>query len=144
MSNRLIALLTGNLEKGTEIKFDAFSNTSSKLIRPTPFYGYFPFDYQYSPLYELICVYQIGVAWLYGLYLGCTDTILTGFMIHIKAQLLILKNCINTFVERAVRKQVSTYKTVFSFLHTDHILSGRKREYCLCIEKNKFKMKFVM
>lgn len=106
LSNRLIALLTGNLEKGAEIKIDAVSNATVKLIRPTPFYGYFPFDYQRSPLYELICAYQLGNAWLYGLYLGCTDTILTGYMIHIRAQLLILKNRITIYVEKAEEKRV--------------------------------------
>lgn len=107
LSNRLIALLTGNLEKRMENKFDVTSNTTTKLIRPTPFYGYFPFDYQNSPLYELICVYQLGNAWLYGLYFGCTDTILTGYMIHIKAQLLILKNCIINYVEKAEERYVA-------------------------------------
>lgn len=113
LSNRLIALLTGNLEKGAEIKIDAVSNATLQLIRPTPFYGYFPFDYQRSPFYELICIYQLGNAWLYGLYLGCMDTILTGYMIHIRAQLLILKNRITTYVEKAEENRVgNTFRRI--------------------------------
>lgn len=115
--NRFIALLTGNLERGVEVKFDILSNSTTKLIRPTPFYGYFPFDYQRSPYYEFICFYQLGNAWLYGLYLGSIDTILTGYMIHIKAQLLILKNCISSYVQQATEKQVPRQYFLFIPLH---------------------------
>lgn len=67
----------------------------------TAFLSYVPFDHNKTPLFQIVCAYQIFNAWLYGIYIGSIDTILTGFMIHAKAQFLILKNLLAHVVEKA-------------------------------------------
>lgn len=75
----------------------------------TAFLSYVPFDHNRAPLFEIVCAYQIFNAWLYGIYIGSIDTILTGFMIHAKAQFLILKNLLAHVVEKAEELYVSIF-----------------------------------
>lgn len=76
----------------------------------TAFLSYIPFEHSSSPWFEIVCAYQIFNAWLYGIYIGSIDTILTGFMIHAKAQFLILNNLLAHIVERVEELYVRIYK----------------------------------
>lgn len=73
------------------------------------FLSYIPFEHNTAPWYEIVCAYQIFNAWLYGIYIGSIDTILTGFMMHAKAQFLILKNMLSRIVENAEQLYVSDH-----------------------------------
>lgn len=88
-------------------KIDEGNETVSKP--PTAFLSYIPFKHNKSPVFEIVCAYQIFNAWLYGIYIGSIDTILTGIMIHAKAQFLILKNLLAHIVEKAEQLYVRSY-----------------------------------
>lgn len=67
------------------------------MEKTTAFYTWVPFEYQQSPKFEIVFAYQLFSCWVYGFFIGAIDTILTGFMIHIKCQCLILKNSIRRY-----------------------------------------------
>lgn len=83
-------------------------NATFVPILPTPYYSFFPFNIEESPVYEIAVAYQIFCVWIYGIYISAIDTILTGYLIHIKAQFLILKNYIHLYVEKAEEQCVGT------------------------------------
>lgn len=87
---------------------DSMKDENATMLKAgTAFLSYIPFDHNRSPLFELVCGYQIFNAWLYGIYIGSIDTILTGFMIHAKAQFLIVKNLLAHIIEKAEELYVS-------------------------------------
>lgn len=81
---------------------ESISNNANGTIPrpPTAFLSYIPFKHYKTPLFQIVCAYQIFNAWLYGIYIGSIDTILTGIMIHAKAQFLILKNLLAHIAEK--------------------------------------------
>lgn len=97
---RAVATLS---EHKTYIKMlDGYQNPNETIPNAeTTFLSYIPFEHNKSPLFELTCAYQLFNAWLFGIYIGSIDTILTGFMIHAKAQFLILKNLLAHIVEKS-------------------------------------------
>lgn len=76
---------------------------------PLPFASYFPFSYEHGPAYYAAYVYQFFCTWGFGIYISGIDVILCGFLLHSKAQLLILRNYIGMFVEKAEEMFVSIY-----------------------------------
>ncbi|CAH1371553.1 unnamed protein product [Tenebrio molitor] len=66
-----------------------------------PYTTWMPFDYNDSPLYELVFAFQIFSTVVYGYYIGATDAVICGFMMLIKAQFLIVKRELETLIERA-------------------------------------------
>lgn len=66
-----------------------------------PYTTWMPFDYNDSPLYELIFAFQIFSTVVYGYYIGAADAVICGFLILIKAQFLILKRELETLIDRA-------------------------------------------
>lgn len=85
------------------------TNETARIPRATTAYlSYIPFEHNRSPLFEIVSGYQIFNAGLYGIYIGSIDMILTGIMIHAKAQFLILKNLLGHIVEKAEELYVRT------------------------------------
>lgn len=74
---------------------------------PLPFSSYIPFRHDNGITYYGAIFFQVLGTWLFGVYIGSIDVILGGFLIHSKAQLLILKNYINLFAEKAEEMFVS-------------------------------------
>nr|CAM84013.1 olfactory receptor 15 [Tribolium castaneum] len=68
-----------------------------------PYATWTPFDYNDSPLYEIMFAFQIFSTTLYGFYIGAADAVICGFLMLIKAQFLIVKRELETLVERAQR-----------------------------------------
>lgn len=95
------AYLIGENKKYTHAMKNLEPNATFVPILPTPYYSYFPFNIEQSPIYEVAVSYQIFCVWIYGIYISAIDTILTGYLIHIKAQFLILKNYIHLYVQKA-------------------------------------------
>lgn len=73
---------------------------------PLPFESYIPFYHDDGISYYLASSFQIFGAWLFGLYISCIDAILCGYVVHSNAQLLILKNSINLFLNKAEERFV--------------------------------------
>ncbi|KAK9710716.1 7tm Odorant receptor [Popillia japonica] len=83
--------------------FDPITNmTTIKQTRALPFNCKLPFDTAQSPYFEIVSVTGTILGGSYGFSIGSMDAIICGIMCHIRAQLLILKECLRTFVERAV------------------------------------------
>lgn len=76
-----------------------FNETYTEKEIITPFSTWVPFSLRKSPNYEIVVCYQLLTTYLFAFYIGCTDTIMTGMLIHIKAQLLILKHNFRRFAE---------------------------------------------
>lgn len=74
---------------------------------PLPFVSYIPFPHESGFAYYFAVFFQIFGTWLFGVYIGAIDVILGGFLIHSKAQLLILKNYIALFAVKAEEMFVS-------------------------------------
>ncbi|KAI7815665.1 Odorant receptor Or15 [Rhyzopertha dominica] len=70
----------------------------------TPFTTWMPFPLNRSPNYEFVVFYQLLTTYLYAFYIGATDTVMTGMIIHIKAQWLILKYNFKRFADIDVKK----------------------------------------
>lgn len=88
--------------------FDPITNmTTIKQTRALPFNCKLPFDTAQSPYFEIVSVTGTILGGSYGFSIGSMDAIICGIMCHIRAQLLILKECLRTFVERAVYLMVS-------------------------------------
>ncbi|KAI7815667.1 Odorant receptor Or17 [Rhyzopertha dominica] len=58
----------------------------------TPYISWIPFSLRKSPNYELAFIYQLMGPYVHGCYIGGTDAVLTGMIIHIKTQFQILKH----------------------------------------------------
>lgn len=65
----------------------------------TPFTTWMPFPLNRSPNYEFVVFYQLLTTYLYAFYIGATDTVMTGMIIHTKAQWLILKYNFKRFAD---------------------------------------------
>ncbi|KRT85990.1 hypothetical protein AMK59_2529, partial [Oryctes borbonicus] len=86
------------------------NGTMGQRYQLLPYTTWVPFDTNTSPYYEIAFAYQIVGALIYGLLIGTCDSFIAGFMVHIKAQLLILKNSLRSYIDRAkLRAQVSGY-----------------------------------
>lgn len=85
----------------------------------TAFFSYIPYEHNRSPLFEITCAYQIFNAWLYGIYIGSIDTILTGLMIHAKAQFLILKNLLAHIIEKSEELYVRSRQCYWSQMNQE-------------------------
>lgn len=109
------AYLIGENKKYTHAMHSLDPNATFVPILPTPYYSYFPFNIEHSPVYEIAVSYQIFCVWIYGIYISAIDTILTGYLIHIKAQFLILKNYISLYIQKAEEQCVSF--CIFPFLY---------------------------
>ncbi|RZB40717.1 7tm 6 domain containing protein, partial [Asbolus verrucosus] len=71
-----------------------------------PYTTWIPFDYNESPLYELVFVFQIFATVVYGFYIGATDALICGFMMMIKSQFLIIKNSLDRLVAKAQSDEI--------------------------------------
>lgn len=94
----------------------------------TAFLSYVPFSHNKSPLFEMVCAYQIFNAWLYGIYIGSIDTILTGIMIHAKAQFLIVKNILAQIIEKSEQLYVKNLSSccIKQFLTGNFVFRWKK------------------
>lgn len=84
------------------------NDTYIKHIKTMPYTTWFPFNKDKQPYYAIGFTYQIASTYIYGLFIGATDAILCGFLIHIQAQFRILKISLVTLLERS--KQGSNVK----------------------------------
>lgn len=92
-------------DKGHFEPIDDFGkNNTVKYYQLLPYTTWFPFDTNISPFYEIAFAYQIVGALFGGLIIGTCDSFICGFMIHVKAQLRILKSNLQSYVEKAKRK----------------------------------------
>lgn len=87
-----------------------FSNVTVTEGPPLPFLSYIPFPHNAGIAYLAAVFFQIFGTWLFGVYIGAIDVILGGFLIHSKAQLLILKNYIKLFAQKTEEIFVSLNK----------------------------------
>lgn len=86
---------------------------------PLPFVSYIPFPHEDGFAYYAASFFQTFGTWLFGVYIGAIDVILGGFLIHSKAQLLILRNYISLFAEKSQEMFVSKNDLqVMKTLHT--------------------------
>lgn len=69
--------------------------------------SYVPFDRENEIGYWMTVTFQFYSTFLYGQYICAIDVILCGFMIQVKAQLLILKNYVDLFLTKCEEKFVS-------------------------------------
>ncbi|XP_017768637.1 PREDICTED: odorant receptor Or2-like [Nicrophorus vespilloides] len=76
------------------------NETTTLITRILPYPIYLPFDTQIY--YKTAFVYQVYSCTLFGIYIGACDALITGIMVHIKAQILILKNSLGNITERAI------------------------------------------
>lgn len=74
---------------------------------PLPFVSYIPFSHENGFNYYTAVFFQTFATWLFGVYISAIDVTLGGFLIHSKAQLLILKNYIKLFAEKTEEVFVS-------------------------------------
>lgn len=82
--------------------YDKVANfTSGSLKTKLPFTNWFPLTLHNKTSYLLAFWYEIISASFYGLVIGSIDTLITGMMIHIKTQIIILKNNVSNFVTKA-------------------------------------------
>nr|AVH87275.1 odorant receptor 34 [Holotrichia parallela] len=91
-------------DAGYDKQFWDFSTNTTlvKHVKSTPFYTVLPFEPIDFPYYEITVMYQTYCSATYGFVIGATDAIICGIMCHIKAQLLILKNCLKTYIQRGI------------------------------------------
>nr|XP_022899911.1 odorant receptor 49b-like [Onthophagus taurus]XP_022899913.1 odorant receptor 49b-like [Onthophagus taurus] len=87
----------------TITRFTADNKTEIIPVFPYPSTLPFHVDYGATPYYQIAFCYQVFSIALFGWYLGNTDTIITGLMIHGTAQFRIVINAILTVTERAAR-----------------------------------------
>lgn len=80
------------------------NSTVVKHITTMPYLTWFPFDKNKHPYYEIGFIYQTYCTVVYGMYIGSADAIICGFMMHIKAQFLILKLSLYSLIDRASKK----------------------------------------
>lgn len=109
-------------------KVEELERRNATAIPPpgTSFLSYIPFEHSKTPLYQMVCAYQLFNAWLYGIYIGSIDTILTGFMIHAKAQFLILKNLLGHIVEKAEELYVTSRELPVKRCKPTNFSDGRR------------------
>lgn len=77
--------------------------TTIKHITTMPYTTWLPFDKNKHPHYEIAFFYQAYCTIVIGLYIGSADAIICGFMMHIKAQFLILKQSLYTLIDRGIK-----------------------------------------
>lgn len=82
------------------------NNTFNEV--PLPFVSYIPFYHENGLAYFVAAFYQVFSAWLFAVYISSIDAILCGYVVHSNAQLLILKNHINLFLEKSEERFVRT------------------------------------
>lgn len=81
---------------------DEITNTTLVIMKKRlPFTIWFPLDITVENIYKFAFWYELGCAFCYGLVIGSIDTLITGMLVHIKTQILILKSNITGFMERA-------------------------------------------
>ncbi|XP_017785832.1 PREDICTED: odorant receptor 46a-like [Nicrophorus vespilloides] len=87
--------------KKSETIFDPTTNTT-RIVPAFPFPSTLPFplDETISPNYEILFVYQTFCVGIFAWYLGNSDTIITGLIIHLSAQFKIITNAVSTVFER--------------------------------------------
>lgn len=73
---------------------------------PLPFESYIPFEHSQGFSYYAASAFQLFGTWLFGFYISLIDATICAFMIHSNAQLLILKNYINLFLEKSEERFV--------------------------------------
>lgn len=83
------------------------ANVTVKELPPLPFASYIPFPYDQGLAYVAASSFQVFGTWLFGVYISAIDIILGGFLIHSRAQLLILKNYISMFAKKVEEEFVS-------------------------------------
>ncbi|KAI4465259.1 odorant receptor [Holotrichia oblita] len=87
----------------TKCFVDSATNiTITKHIRALPFNSKLPFETIDSPYYEIACIYGSLSGAIFGYSVGAMDAIICGIMCHIRAQLLILQECLKTFIPRGI------------------------------------------
>lgn len=106
MVYRTIFVTTQLGEYRRQITFQQNVNMTFKEV-PLPFFSYIPFYHEDGFYYYAAGFFQIFGAWLFGLYICGIDAILCGYVVHSNAQLLILKNYINLFLEKSEERFVS-------------------------------------
>lgn len=73
---------------------------------PYPYPSKLPFRLSSNPAasYFLESFYQSACVWIFGLYLGYSDMIIGGLMMHVTAQFRIVTNALLTVMDKAERK----------------------------------------
>nr|XP_022912590.1 odorant receptor 4-like [Onthophagus taurus] len=119
------------LDKGRyENYFDEKTNsTFPKLIRTLPYSCWLPFEPIDSPYYELGVSYQVISACFFGFIIGAIDALICGILSHIKAQFLILKNCLKTYFERGVYLM---QKDGFEQIESNNHVLQKYVDICIC------------
>ncbi|KAI4465270.1 odorant receptor [Holotrichia oblita] len=126
-------------DKGYFIQFTSVngSETTNKHYKVMPYTTWIPFDTNVSPYYEIAFAYQIVSALIYGLLIGTCDSFIAGFMVHIKAQLLILKNSFGNYIYAAkVKTQMSITTITNDVVDIDvsHIIKSSNETVQIVIE----------
>lgn len=99
----------------TESFFDATLNvTRSKRIRSLPFNTKLAFETIDSPYYEIACIYGIVSGAIFGYSVGIMDALICGIMCHIRAQLLILEECLRSYIPRGIYLMASIFYTLYN------------------------------
>ncbi|KRT86551.1 hypothetical protein AMK59_250, partial [Oryctes borbonicus] len=93
----------------------------------------FEVDATASPYYELLFVFQVFSMALFGWYLGNSDTLNTGLIIHVNAQFKILINAIATAVSRAER--MTGYRELPDGKQKKHIKCNMENGRSILIER---------
>lgn len=100
------ALFALNAEKDYIYVYDIGTNTTIAVEELTlPFTKWFP-GRSNKLIHAIAFIYEILSPAFYGFIIGAMDSLITGTMIHIKAQLLILKDCLDSCIEKAKERKV--------------------------------------
>ncbi|GJQ70376.1 hypothetical protein Trydic_g22807 [Trypoxylus dichotomus] len=91
-------------DSGYNTVFDPYVNATIQVKRKRagPFNCVVPFNAIDSPYFEIVAIYQALSASIHGCIIGSVDAFICGIMCHLKAQLLILKNSLRTYIQRGV------------------------------------------
>lgn len=90
--------------------------------RLAPYISWVPFSIKKSPNYELVFLYQVTANIIYGFYIGATDSIMTGMIIHIRAQWLILKLNFSKLTEFEFEEKIVSFNVVTELLNSSKII----------------------
>ncbi|KAI4465269.1 7tm odorant receptor [Holotrichia oblita] len=87
-----------------ETVFNDFQNVTFLVQRQRagPFNCVMPFNTINSPYFEITAIYQASCAAILGCVIGSIDAIICGIMCHVKAQILILKKSLGTYIQQGL------------------------------------------
>lgn len=113
------------------------NTTSVKPIRSLPFNCLMPFSIADPFYYAIAVTYTAYCAAYFGFIIGTIDAIICGIMYHLKCQLLILENCLKTYIQRATFLMVSA-KPIGGILRLKY--SSFQKEERKYIKKNELEI----